>query len=242
MVSPPSLGAVKPSGMENLPEMERTYFDLDAAKPATGIGGFAAFFGLSIFAFSAHSEIMCIEQFLPSDTQKQYPRVLEIALFVTTCVYAIFGLFGYLFFKQHTQGIIFSNLQCFEKPTDWCDDIGSFTQGSCDDDTWAPICDPSRMSFQTAQILSKMVKAAMALMITFNYPFTMFGATQNIEDIVWPGEVPQDATFVEGKRIALRVLCVAFSVTIAATVPNFAFLVGLTGKCIMHHSTHCTDR
>jgi amino acid permease len=231
LVSPPSLGKVTPTGLENFPASERGYFNLDKAVAQNGVGGFAQFFGLSIFAFSAHSEIMCIEQFLPPKTMKQYPRVLEVALGLTTCVYIIFGLFGYLFFKQHTQGIIFTNLQCYKSPKDWCEDIYQPSGGhpNCDADTWAPVCDPSRISFATANILSKMVKAAMACMITFNYPFTIFGAIQNIEDIVWPGVMPQDATFVELKRIILRVVCVGFTVTIAATVPDFAFLVGFTG-------------
>ena len=61
-------------------------------------------------------------------------------------------------------------------------------------------------------------------------PFTIFGATQNIEDIIWPGVPPQNKLFVEPKRIVIRVVCVAFTATIAATVPDFSFLVGLTGE------------
>ena len=109
---------------------------------------------------------MSIEQFLPPKTQKQYPRVLDVALFTTTIIYAFFGFFGYLFFKNRTQGIIFSNLQCYKAPLDWCNTLPD----NCHDDTWAPIC-TSRISYTSAQILSKMVKAAMACMITFNCKF-----------------------------------------------------------------------
>ena len=132
---------------------------------------------------------MSIEQFLPPKTQKQYPRVLDVALFTTTIIYAFFGFFGYLFFKNRTQGIIFANLQCYKEPLDWtqkipdnCDvsqDCGPQSpcvlsgtcQGACPDwcASWAPIC--NHIHYTSAQILSKMVKAAMACMITFNCKF-----------------------------------------------------------------------
>merc|ERR1712216_213053 len=70
----------------------------------------------------------------------------------------------------------------------------------------------------------------MALMICVNYPYTMYGALQNVEQIVWgtaPGTMCKH--FVEAKMAVQRVFWVVVTLVLAAVIPNFGFLVGLCG-------------
>jgi len=95
------------------------------------------------------------------------------------------------------------------------------------------------MSKGAVDALAKVVQAAMAAMILANYPFTMFGAMQNIEQIVWGDEVAFAATPADGgflarvyvgpKQAAMRSAFVGLTVVVAGALPDFGFLTALTG-------------
>jgi hypothetical protein len=67
-------------------------------------------------------------------------------------------------------------------------------------------------------------------MIIFNYPFAMWSALQNIEDIVFSDQISTFAKyFVDLKRICLRFVGVAITAGVAAGFNNFGILTTLTG-------------
>lgn len=95
------------------------------------------------------------------------------------------------------------------------------------------------MSEQGVDVLAKIVQAAMAAMILANYPFTMFGAMQNLEQIFWGDEVAFAApvaggsflqrVYVGPKQAAMRAAFVGLTAVVAGALPDFGFLTALTG-------------
>jgi len=183
---------------------------LEGTSAATGIAGLASFFGLSLFAFSAQSECMSVEQFLPKNVQQRYGRVLDVSLMITVGIYILFGVMGYIFFKDSTSDNIFSNLKC-----------GPGEYLPC-----------KTFSLKLSVWLNVVVQLGMAVMIVVNYPFSMFGACQNVEEIIWgctDGGTPMLNYFAQAKMAVLRVFWVAMTLVVAAVVPDFGFLVGFVG-------------
>lgn len=79
--------------------------------------------------------------------------------------------------------------------------------------------------------MNLIVKTGMALMIVVNIPFSMYGAAQNIEVIVWGPATPRKwlNILVEPKMAFERVVLVVFCLGFAALVPDFGFLVSFVG-------------
>ena len=75
----------------------------EGTSAATGISGLSSFFGSVLFAFAAQSECMSVEQFLPPRTQKQYGRILDLAILIAAIIYMLWGILCYIFFKDNTQ-------------------------------------------------------------------------------------------------------------------------------------------
>ena len=164
---------------------------------------FASFFGVALYMFSAHSEVMAIEQFVQD--HKGFPRVLKKAVLIAAIVYAFFGLFGYL---------------------TWGDNTGFATDG---DDAGKNIGDIFQNIGNTG--LAKSVKALMCFMIMCNYPLMAFGAVQMLEQKVFePATASTCRVWVDPKRLALRTVWVLASCGVVAATDNFAFLVAFTGN------------
>ena len=195
---------------------------LSGTSAVNGMGGLSSFFGLSLFAFAAQSECMSVEQFLPEPIQKQYSRVLDIAVLIASAIYVLFGISCYVFFKDNTNSIIFENLKCGEHADELSCHLFSHT-GS----VWVNV----------------IVQAGMACVISVNFPFSMFGALQNIEQIIWgmdaisqPDEEAGEKStcgisgLLESPKVSvMRVLVTVATLATAAVVPDFGFVVGVVG-------------
>ena len=69
--------------------------------------GFPAFFGIAIFAYSAHAECLTIAQDLPKATRNAYPSILLNSFLGITALYVLFGGACYYLFGAATPDIIF---------------------------------------------------------------------------------------------------------------------------------------
>ena len=179
---------------------------------AADITGFSQFFGVALYMFSAHSEVMAIEQFVAD--KPNFPKVLRKAVCIACVVYLFFGLFGYF---------------------TWGDATGYADRG---DSIGTHIGD----IFQNIgnSKLANAVKALMCFMIMCNYPLMAFGAVQDLEHHFLPNDKATIGSWVGGKRLVLRtVWVVASALVVIATNFKFAFLVAFTGNfsnCIMAFS------
>ena len=190
----------------------------DGAKPtlagrvgATDIAGFAQFFGVALYMFSAHSEVMAIEQFVAD--KEGFPKVLRKAVAIACVVYTFFGLFGYFTWGAAT------GFPDHGDPSDIGKHIGDIFQN----------IGSSR--------LADAVRALMCFMIMCNYPLMAFGAVQDLEHHLLPNETATMGSWVAGKRMVLRTIWVVAScLVVIATNFKFAFLVAFTGNfsnCVM---------
>ena len=69
--------------------------------------GFPSFFGIAIFAYSAHAEGLTISQDLPEETRRVYPSILLRTFLFITVLYVLFGGACYYLFGAGTPDIIF---------------------------------------------------------------------------------------------------------------------------------------
>jgi proton-coupled amino acid transporter len=70
--------------------------------------GIPSFFGIACFAFSAHPQVVVLEQ--AARDKPGYIKILDAAVISATIAFAAFGVLGYLFFGEKTESIIFLNL------------------------------------------------------------------------------------------------------------------------------------
>eukprot|EP00298_Acanthocystis_sp_HF-20_P022682 c30764_g1_i1.p1 GENE.c30764_g1_i1~~c30764_g1_i1.p1 ORF type:complete len:462 (+),score=137.69 c30764_g1_i1:24-1388(+) len=174
---------------------------------------FSNFFGVSIFAFTAHIQIMSIEDFLPKPVQKRYVNILFLAFSFATVLFILFAVLGYFFFGKDTQDDIVLNISCENM--------------KC-----------MNMSVETAKLIGGIVKGFTTVMVLFNYPLTIFGAFLVIESVQF-GPVNIDSfqgknksyfsIFVDWRRAVLRTLCISLTILIVVFETNFAFVTTLAG-------------
>mmetsp|Transcript_3019 Transcript_3019/g.4480 ORF Transcript_3019/g.4480 Transcript_3019/m.4480 type:complete len:422 (+) Transcript_3019:30-1295(+) len=70
--------------------------------------GLPIFFGIGVYTFSAHCEVVSIEQVMTK--REDFLSVLNSAFWVITILYFAFGALCYMFFAENTSEIIFDNL------------------------------------------------------------------------------------------------------------------------------------
>eukprot|EP00735_Rhodelphis_limneticus_P008302 TRINITY_DN211_c0_g1::TRINITY_DN211_c0_g1_i1::g.1613::m.1613 TRINITY_DN211_c0_g1::TRINITY_DN211_c0_g1_i1::g.1613 ORF type:complete len:442 (+),score=24.63,sp/F4ILY9/AVT3B_ARATH/29.93/9e-38,Aa_trans/PF01490.13/3.2e-59 TRINITY_DN211_c0_g1_i1:82-1407(+) len=81
---------------------------LDHVELTNGIAGLPDFFGVVVFTFSAHCEIIPIE--FDAGDKPGYYRVLDYAIFCVAVLYGSVASIGYLCFGEDTHAIIFKDL------------------------------------------------------------------------------------------------------------------------------------
>eukprot|EP00039_Didymoeca_costata_P004251 m.72225 g.72225 ORF g.72225 m.72225 type:complete len:431 (+) comp12311_c0_seq2:357-1649(+) len=66
--------------------------------------------GVAIYCYEGAGLIISLEASVPKEHRKEFPRIFISALTVITCLYIVFGAFGYISFGEETEKIITLNL------------------------------------------------------------------------------------------------------------------------------------
>eukprot|EP00808_Paulinella_micropora_P010263 g66905.t1 len=168
-------------------------------------GGFSVLFGVCLFMFSAHAEVISIEQGMAD--KSKFLRVMTAVLVGIFFLYIQFGVTTYLFFGEATGMKWDSTLQQLV-PGTLFDNIG-------------------------AGHVINVVRLFMCVAITFQFPIVMLPAFICIEqglglDSTVKYEVDPNTHITVN---VLRLLLLAAITGLGLVIPGFEFVVAFTGAC-----------
>jgi amino acid permease len=174
--------------------------------PAADWSGFSLLFGVSLFMFSAHTEMIPIEQ--DAKRRASFLTLLNWVFVGITCLYLSFGLMVVIIFGPHTG-------ERFDAHTH------TYIPGTIFDNLVAE--GGSRSAYAFAVI--SLVRVLMAVTLMVQYPISLLPCSKNLELLLGLDSMSSDP-----KVTLVRVLEVALICAFVIAVPGFEIITALTGS------------